>query len=148
MPLCRCIKNKTTMTDFSLSTPTLLFSAVSLILLAYTNRFMGYGQLVRTLYEKFQENKDDMLLYQIRNLRQRLHLVRFMQLFGILSLFLCVVSMFLIYINVHQLALIAFGIALLLLILSLAVSAWEIHISTLAVEMHLRDMENFAQKEE
>lgn len=136
------------MTDFSLSTPTLLFSAVSLILLAYTNRFMGYGQLVRTLYEKFQENKDDMLLYQIRNLRQRLHLVRFMQLFGILSLFLCVVSMFLIYINVHQLALIAFGIALLLLILSLAVSAWEIHISTLAVEMHLRDMENFAQKEE
>jgi len=135
------------MTDFSLSTPTLLFSAVSLILLAYTNRFMGYGQLVRSLYEKFQENKDDMLLYQIRNLRQRLHLVRFMQLFGILSLFLCVVSMFLIYINVHQLALIAFGIALLLLILSLAVSAWEIHISTLAVEMHLRDMENYTKKE-
>lgn len=136
------------MTDFSLSTPTLLFSAVSLILLAYTNRFMGYGQLVRSLYEKFQENKDDMLLYQIRNLRQRLHLVRFMQLFGILSLFLCVVSMFLIYINVHQLALIAFGIALLLLILSLAVSAWEIHISTLAVEMHLRDMENYKKLKE
>jgi len=136
------------MTDFSLSTPTLLFSAVSLILLAYTNRFMGYGQLVRSLYEKFQENKDDMLLYQIRNLRQRLHLVRFMQLFGILSLFLCVVSMFLIYINVHQLALIAFGVALLLLILSLAVSAWEIHISTLAVEMHLRDMENYTKKDE
>jgi len=148
MPACHFIKNETSMTDFSLSTPTLLFSAVSLILLAYTNRFMGYGQLVRSLYEKFQENKDDMLLYQIRNLRQRLHLVRFMQLFGILSLFLCVVSMFLIYINVHQLALIAFGIALLLLILSLAVSAWEIHISTLAVEMHLRDMENFAKKEE
>lgn len=136
------------MTDFTLSTPTLLFSAVSLILLAYTNRFMGYGQLVRSLYEKFQENKDDMLLYQIRNLRQRLHLVRFMQLFGILSLFLCVVSMFLIYINVHQLALIAFGIALLLLILSLAVSAWEIHISTLAVEMHLRDMENYKKQKE
>ncbi|MFT3737184.1 MAG: DUF2721 domain-containing protein [Breznakibacter sp.] len=129
------------MTDFSLSTPTLLFSAVSLILLAYTNRFMGYAQLVRSLYKEFRENKDDVLLAQIRNLRKRLQLTRFMQLFGILSLFLCVVSMFLVYVNIHDLALLAFGVALLLLIASLAVSAWEIHISTLAVEMHLRDME-------
>lgn len=129
------------MTDFSLSTPTLLFSAVSLILLAYTNRFMGYAQLVRSLYKEFRENKDDVLLAQIRNLRKRLQLTRFMQLFGILSLFLCVVSMFLVYVNIDHLALLSFGVALLLLIASLAVSAWEIHISTLAVEMHLKDME-------
>ena len=133
------------MTDFSLSTPTLLFSAVSLILLAYTNRFLGYAQLVRSLYEKFQENKDEMLLAQIRNLRQRLQLTRAMQLLGILSLFLCVVSMFLIYVNINHMAVIAFGIALLLLIASLAVSAWEVQISTKAVEMHLKDMEKWGQ---
>jgi len=133
------------MTDFTLSTPTLLFSAVSLILLAYTNRFLGYAQLVRSLYEKFQENKDEMLLVQIRNLRQRLQLTRAMQLLGILSLFLCVVSMFLIYVNINHMAVIAFGIALVLLIVSLAVSAWEIQISTKAVEMHLKDMEKWGQ---
>ena len=136
------------MTDFSLSTPTLLFSAVSLILLAYTNRFLGYAQLVRSLYKEFQDNKDDMLLAQIRNLRLRLHLTRAMQLLGILSLFLCVVSMLLTYINVHHLAIIAFGVALVLLIISLGVSAWEIHISTLAVDMHLKDMEKNSLKKE
>lgn len=129
------------MDSLTLTTPALLFSAVSLILLAYTNRFMGYAQLVRNLYEKFKENPNAVLLAQIKNLRKRLYLTRTMQILGVLSLFFCVGSMFLIYVQLLDAASWVFGIGLLLLIVSLGISAWEIQISVRALELHLKDME-------
>jgi hypothetical protein len=129
------------MEGLTLTTPALLFSAVSLILLAYTNRFLGYAQLVRNLYEKFKENPNAVLLAQIKNLRTRLYLTRSMQILGVLSLFFCVGSMFLIYVNFMVAASWVFGIGLLLLIVSLGISLWEIQISVKALELHLQDME-------
>lgn len=128
--------------NLTLTTPTLLFSAVSLILLAYTNRFLSYAQLIRNLHDKFVKNPQDVLRDQIKNLRKRLYLTRAMQLLGIMSLFLCVLAMFLIYVNLLDVAGYAFGIGLLLLIASLAVSAHEIQISVKALDLHLKDIEN------
>ncbi|MBN2167435.1 MAG: DUF2721 domain-containing protein [Marinilabiliaceae bacterium] len=127
--------------ELSLTTPTLLFSAVSLILLAYTNRFMGYAQLIRNLHDKFIQKPDEVLRDQIKNLRKRLYLTRSMQLLGILSLFFCVLAMFLIYVNLLVIAAFSFGIGLLFLIISLALSVWEIQISVKALDLHLKDME-------
>ncbi|MBM6882171.1 DUF2721 domain-containing protein [Bacteroides caecigallinarum] len=129
------------MEELNLSTPALLFSAVSLILLAYTNRFLSYAQLVRTLKEQYVQKHSEVTAAQIDNLRRRLYLTRSMQVLGISSLFLCVITMFLIYIGFHTTAVYVFGIALLLLIASLGISIWEIHISVKALEIHLRDME-------
>lgn len=129
------------MEELNLSTPALLFSAVSLILLAYTNRFLSYAQLVRTLKEQYVQKHSEVTAAQIDNLRRRLYLTRSMQVLGISSLFLCVITMFLIYIGFHKTAVYVFGIALLLLIASLGISIWEIHISVKALEIHLRDME-------
>lgn len=129
------------MDKLTLTTPALLFSAVSLILLAYTNRFLGYAALVRQLYEKFKANPERLLLDQIKNLRKRLHLIRNMQLLGVMSLMFCVVSMFLIYIDIQLIAAYAFGLGLLLLIVSLLLSGWEIQISVKALDLHLEDME-------
>ena len=129
------------MEELNLSTPTLLFSAVSLILLAYTNRFLSYAQLVRTLKEQYVQKHSEVTAAQIDNLRRRLYLTRSMQVLGISSLFLCVITMFLIYIGFHTTAVYVFGVALLLLIASLGISIWEIHISVKALEIHLRDME-------
>lgn len=129
------------MEELNLSTPALLFSAVSLILLAYTNRFLSYAQLVRTLKEQYVQKHSDVTAAQIDNLRRRLYLTRGMQVLGISSLFLCVITMFLIYIGFHTTAVYVFGVALLLLIASLGISIWEIHISVKALEIHLRDME-------
>lgn len=129
------------METLTLTTPALLFSAVSLILLAYTNRFLGYAQLVRNLYEKFKENPDTVLLAQIKNLRKRLHLTKAMQILGVLSLLFCVGAMFLIYIDFMIAASWIFGIALLQLIISLVISAWEIQISVKALDLHFKDME-------
>lgn len=128
--------------ELTLTTPALLFSAVSLILLAYTNRFLSYAQLVRNLHDRFVQRPTDLLLDQINNLRTRLQLTRYMQLLGILSLFFCVLSMFLIYINLQTVAAYAFGVGLLLLIASLGLSVWEIQISVKALELHLKDMES------
>lgn len=136
------------MEELTLTTPTLLFSAVSLILLAYTNRFLSYAQLVRTLRDRYMEDPSDLTEAQIKNLRKRLNLTRTMQVLGIGSLFLCVVSMFFIYIHLQLLSAYVFGLALLLLIGSLGVSLWEIQISTRSLEIYLSTMESKSKKKE
>jgi peptidoglycan/LPS O-acetylase OafA/YrhL len=129
------------MDELTLTTPALLFSAVSLILLAYTNRFLAYAQLVRNLHTTFKENPNSLILGQIQNLRKRLRLTQLMQVLGISSLLLCVICMFLIYVHFHILAEVLFGIALVLLIFSLGLSIREIQISVKALDLHLNDME-------
>lgn len=131
------------METITLTTPALLFSAVSLILLAYTNRFIAYTQVIRNLYDKFKQDPDLVLKAQINNLRKRLYITRTMQILGVLSLFFCVASMFLIYIHYSTAGVWTFGIGLVLLILSLAFSVWEIQISIKALELHLNDMEKY-----
>jgi peptidoglycan/LPS O-acetylase OafA/YrhL len=129
------------MNELTLATPALLFSAISLLLLAYTNRFLTYANVVRSLHARFKENPDSLLIGQIQNLRKRLILTRSMQLLGIGSLLLCVVCMFLVYIDFQLMAEIIFGIALVMLIISLAISVREIQISVRALDLHLSDME-------
>ena len=88
------------MEELTLTTPALLFSAVSLILLAYTNRFLSYAQLVRILRDRYMEDPSDINVAQIENLRKRLNLTRMMQVFGIASLFFCVVPALNLYLRV------------------------------------------------
>lgn len=102
--------------EIDLTTPALLFSAISLIMLAYTNRFLSYAQLVRTLKDQYRENHSAVTAAQIANLRKRLYLTRAMQVTGIGSLLLCVVSMFLMYIQFYLISVYIFGLALVLLI--------------------------------
>ncbi|MDF7807765.1 DUF2721 domain-containing protein [Pontiellaceae bacterium B12219] len=129
------------MNHLTLTTPALLFSAISLILLAYTNRFLSYAVLVRQLHEKFRSHPEEVLRQQIENLRKRLYLIRAMQVLGVSSLLLCVLCTFLIYVNWNGIAAITFGAALLLLIASLGASIHEILISIRALELHLSDMQ-------
>jgi hypothetical protein len=134
------------MEQLTLTTPALLFSAISLIMLAYTNRFLAYASVIRNLYARYQENSDENLIRQIKNLKSRLNLTRYMQIFGITSLLLCVLTMFLIYVEFHVLAVWIFGVALLLLILSLALLIREIQISVGALGVQLKDIEEHLNK--
>lgn len=139
------------MNQLTLTTPALLFSAISLLLLAYTNRFLAYASVVRGLHARYKENQskagssqsspDTLIVGQIQNLRKRLVLTRTMQLLGIGSLLLCVLCMFLVYIELQLTAEIIFGIALVMLIVSLAISVREIQISVKALDLHISDME-------
>ncbi|MGB3464311.1 MAG: DUF2721 domain-containing protein [Cyclobacteriaceae bacterium] len=126
----------------SLTTPALLFPAISLLLLAYTNRFLSIATLIRQLHAKYLENPEKGVVYgQIANLRQRLQLIRLMQVTGVLSFFLCVVSMILIFQELELAGGYIFGLSLILLLFSLGILLKELFISTKALELELGDME-------
>ena len=130
-----------TMGELTLYTPSILFSAISLILLAYTNRFLQYAQIVRNLASEFRKNPDVATRRQIENLRKRLYLIRSMQILGISSLFLCVICTLFIYVGWQTMAVWTFGAALVSLIASLGITIREIVISVRALEIHLESME-------
>ncbi len=128
------------MEQLTLTTPAVLFSAISLIMLAYTNRFLAYASLVRSLHDRYLQSSDSIFLKQIEHLKRRLKLTQAMQILGIGSLLLCVLCMFLIYVNWQRSAEIIFGVALLMLIASLMFSIREIRISSQALDLQIGDM--------
>lgn len=129
--------------NIGINTPALLFPAITLLMLAYTNRFLAMATLIRNLHTKWKQEPGDHMIIreQIKNLKKRLMLVKQMQAFGIMSFFLCVLSMLLFYLAYAQLATLFFGLSLGVLLLSLALSLSEIYISTRALELELQDME-------
>ena len=128
------------MEELTLTTPSILFSAISLIMLAYTNRFLSHAQVIRNLKAEHESHPSPITRMQLENLRRRLYMSRAMQIFGVASLLLCVVCTFLIYVGLQKTAVYAFGIALLLLVFSLGISIREILISVRALEYHLNSM--------
>jgi hypothetical protein len=132
--------------ELGIGTPALLFSTVSLLMIAFTNRFMSMASLIRGLHDKFRLNPDDSILKQIQNLRLRMKLIQYMQIVAIFSLILSVICMFLLFMDEQLIARWFFGVGLLDMCIALGMSAWEITISTKALEVELSDMEDLLEK--
>ncbi|EDM38438.1 hypothetical protein PBAL39_02447 [Pedobacter sp. BAL39] len=129
--------------EISINTPALLFPAISLIMLAYTNRFLALAALVRSLHAKYAEgDKESMLHGQIGNLRYRLRLIKNMQAFGVLSFVTCILCMLCIYLQKPVFAEVLFAMSLLFFTVSLLMSLLEIQLSTKALEIELSGMED------
>ncbi len=126
--------------DIEISTPALLFPAVSLLLLAYTNRFLAVAQLIRMLHRQSNERENCEEYKQIANLKHRLELTKWMQFFGVLSLLLCTLSMAELFMGYIEVGKKIFGLSLIVMCLSLLISLWELMISTKALNMELSDM--------
>jgi hypothetical protein len=124
----------------NIETPALLFSATSLILLAYTNRFLTIAQIVRSLKKNYDENHTTSILLQIKNLNLRLSLIRYMQLFGVLCLFLSVFAMLCLFLELQTIGIYLFAGSLLCLLFSLGIYFWEISISVTALRLALSDL--------
>ena len=128
--------------SITITTPALLFPAITLLLLAYTNRFLALATLIRNLHRKHIENPGkDVILGQINNLRRRVRYVKNMQILGVSSFLFCVLSMLLIFNEVFPWANYSFVASMVLLLLSLIISLLELQISTKALELELSDME-------
>jgi hypothetical protein len=128
--------------EITFNTPALLFPAISLLLLAYTNRYLALANLIRKLHDEYTRGeKNNLLLKQIKILRVRINLVRQMQALGVLSFLCCVITMYGVYQEWHQLVKYVFAISLLSLLASLVISLLEISQSTKALEWELSDME-------
>ena len=126
----------------SINIPALLFPAISLLLLAYTNRFLVIAQIIRELHKKYLEHDDKVLIMgQIKNLRRRLTLIRDMQILGVLSFFFCVLSMIFIFSGQLDFGSYLFGFSLILLLASLIYSLRELQISTKGLDLELSKME-------
>ena len=126
--------------ELTLTTPALLFPAISLLLLAYTNRFLALAALVRDLHARYTANPDTRVKGQISNLRHRLVIIRNMQIFGVLSFFMCVLCMFVVFAGQLQIGAYVFGASLLLLLVSLGLSLLEILVSIDALQLQLADI--------
>lgn len=123
--------------SLSYGTVGLLFPAISLLMLAYTNRFLGLASLVRQLINRYQDAPQAGLLQQIENLRHRVSLVRYSQAAGTLSLLLCTGCLFALFLGLRVAAALLFGAALLLMLGSLVIALREIHLSVRALEMEI-----------
>jgi Protein of unknown function (DUF2721) len=127
--------------EITITTPALLFPAISLLMLAYTNRFLTLATIIRNLYDRYHSVPSENVLAQIVNLRYRIYLIRNMQIFGVLSLLFCVISMFALFAGWIVGGQWMFGFALILMMLSMAVSLRELQISVGALDLLLADME-------
>ena len=125
--------------NLEITTPAVLFPSVSLLLLAYTNRFLALASIVRQMDVC---TTDEYQMNQIKNLQKRMQYIKKMQYFGVASLLLCVVSMFFLFFQVDLLGMFFFVISLILMIISLAFSLLEIKISLEALEIHLNHCEH------
>ncbi|WP_105199561.1 MULTISPECIES: DUF2721 domain-containing protein [unclassified Pseudoalteromonas] len=124
----------------TLTTPALLFPAISLLLLAYTNRFLVLAQLIRELNAREGENIRPFVVQQIDNLKKRIRLIRTMQVWGVVSFLLCTLAMFALFVQVNLVGTILFGISLVALMISLLTSLYEIHISCDAIAIELESI--------
>jgi len=132
--------------EISITTPALLFPAISLLLLAYTNRFLAIASLVRKLFDEYIHFKNKKnLLIQIKSLRKRLNYIRFMQASGVFSFLLCVACMYCIYNSWTTLANTLFATSLIALLISLVFSLIEIFQSTNALEVLLSEVEDLGR---
>ena len=128
--------------ELNLSTPALLFPAISLLLLAYTNRFLALANLMRDLYGRYKTQPDPKIKGQIKNLSYRIRIIRDMQVFGVASFFFCVLSMFVLFAGYIIVAQWIFGASLILLLLSLALSLREIQVSIDALTLQMSDLDS------
>lgn len=132
--------------ELELSTPALLFPAISLLMLAYTNRFLTTGQLIRGLRANMKEGKSSYIKEQIKNFKKRMEYIRFMQIFGALSLLMCTLSMLFLFLKMDFIGVILFQTSLTFMSISLILCTIEIYISTVALRFEIMGMDKYEFK--
>jgi hypothetical protein len=127
--------------ELTLTTPALLFPAISLLLLAYTNRFLALAALMRDLYARYRQEPDPKIKRQLANLRYRIVIIRNMQVCGVASFFGCVLCMFVLLSGYQEAGAWIFGGSLILLLISLGLSLREIQVSIDALTLQIEDLD-------
>jgi len=134
------------MLEININTPALLFPAITLLMLAYTNRFLSLAALIRKLHDEYNRGeKEKHILLQITSIRTRLNLIRYMQSFGVLSFLCCVLCMYSIFRGWMVVAHWIFAASLICLLVSIILSLIEIQKSTRALEVELSDIEELSE---
>lgn len=125
---------------FTIQTPALLFPTISLLMLAYTNRFFGITGVIRKLHADMVQDPEnhDFNFPQIQSLNQRIKLILFAQKTGIVALLSCVLSMIFAFFEINT-SIVLFAIALCALSASLIAIYKELSVSQEALAYILND---------
>lgn len=129
--------------NLDIQTVGLLFPAISLLFLAYTNRFLATGQLIRSLGSNIKNGKSKQIRDQLRNLKKRLELIRIMQLYGAISLFLDTFALLFLALDFKLIGVLFFYSSVISMIYSLFNLIIEIYISTIALNIELKTMNGY-----
>lgn len=131
---------------FTIQTPALLFPTVSLLMLAYTNRFLGITSVIRKLHADMSRDEKNHAFYlsQINSLSQRIGLIILAQKTGVSALLSCVLSMVAIFFNI-QVSIGLFALALTFMASSLIFIFRELSISKQALAYILEDCKKIDQ---
>lgn len=124
-----------------INTPAILFPAISLLMLAYTNRYLALASLIRKLHSDYVAGHEPAVRAQIENLRFRMRLIRQMQLLGMLSLLVCLGSVILLLAGWGRVGSGLFGVAVLIMASSIFQCLREILHSGGALDILLKQME-------
>jgi len=127
--------------DINLTTPALLFPAISLLLLAYTSRFLALAALMRELHVRYKAQPDPHIKGQLSSLRYRIGIIRNMQIWGVASFVGCVLCMIVIFTGLLTLGKWIFICSLLMLLLSLGLSLREVQVSIDALTLQMHDLD-------
>jgi hypothetical protein len=130
--------------ELTLTTPALLFPAISLLFLAYTSRFLTLANLTRDLYDRYKANPDPKIKGQLHNLRYRIGIIRHMQIFGVLAFFGSALCMFMLFAGLEIAGKYLFGASLVCLLVSLALSLLELFVSIDALKLQIQDVDDNA----
>ena len=126
--------------SFETTTPALVFPAISLLMLAYTNRFVVLADLARELHKNQLQHPDRKFIDQIANLQKRMDIIRKMQIYGALSFIFAAISMLCALLSLSVVAISTFFVSLILLITSLIYLMRELTISIDALKIQLDDL--------
>jgi len=126
--------------ELTLTTPALLFPAISLLLLGYGNRFLTLASLIRDLYDRYKKDPEPQIKGQLDNLNYRIGIIRNMQIYGVGSFFMCVLCMLVLFVGQVLLGKVIFGLSLLMLLISLGLSLRELQVSIDALRLRIRDV--------
>lgn len=132
--------------EITLTTPALLFPAISLLLVAYTNRFNALSSRIRAMSASYRTMPDEILMAQMQSLRRRVYIIRNMQGFAVASLFMVVLSMFALFGQMLMLGKIFFGVSLFMMMVSLAYSFFEVRLSVYALNLELNELKKLTGK--
>ncbi len=121
----------------TLTAPSVVFGAISLIFLAYTNRYLTLATVIRKLHATWRQTRDETLKSQITVLRERVTLITCIQISGLVSLFLAILSIIAILSGSQPWAAILFFFSLALMIVFIIIALIEVCKSAQALDIEL-----------
>lgn len=129
---------------YTLQTPTYVFSAISLLMIAYTSRYVAISQVIRHLNENTKKD-DGRVACQIKSLMKRVKYIRNMQITALLGFSINILTMILIAVGLNTLVAPLFLLGLIFVLVSLVICILEIALSAQALAISLNDDYNECQ---